>query len=107
MWVHCLAGNPDGDSYVEAGQVSLSPTPNREGECSSAGHIQGRVGDPPQSSINKDPPRDVLLPCLGRALLPRNSLGNSRRNGQLEEFVLIRLNHEKYPEHEAHQADQH
>jgi hypothetical protein len=51
--------------------------------------------------------RDGLSPSLGRALLPRNSLGDSRSDGQFKEFVPIRLNHEKYPEYKAHQADQH
>src|SRR6267143_4660250 len=58
-----------------------------------------------RTAFYQDLHRHSLLPDLGRALLPRNSFGDSRRNWQFEEFVLIRLNHEKYPEHEAHQAD--
>src|SRR5882762_7743772 len=57
------------------------------------------------SCVYQDLHRDSLLPDLSRALLSRNSFGDSRRNRQFEEFVLIRLYHEKYPEHEAYQAD--
>lgn len=89
------------------GDIRLVALSNRDEEYSPARRIQERVGDPTAKHRQKDLRRDGLSAGLGRPLLPGNSFGDSRRNRQFEELVLVRLNHEKYPEHEAHQADQH